>query len=119
MIGNDHVRFGRGPSGKGPAQSWHLARRPTSRKLRGKDLLAKPGRSHRYHVLPPAARTITALLALRDQVISPLLAGIRSPRMGRKPTHWTRVDRDYETLRVNMHTLFHDLGITTTGAAAA
>jgi hypothetical protein len=89
------------------------------RKLRGKDLLAKTGRSHRYHVLPPAARTITALLALRDQVISPILAGIRSPRMGRKPTHWTRVDRDYETLRVNMQTLFHDLGITTTGAAAA
>ena len=89
------------------------------RKLRGKDLIAKPGRSRRYHVLPPAARTITALLALRDQVISPILAGIRSPRMGRKPTHWTRVDRDYETLRVNMHTLFHDLGITTTGAAAA
>jgi hypothetical protein len=90
------------------------------RKLRGKDLLAKPGRSRRYHVLPPAARTIAAILALRDQVISPILAGIRSPRMGRKPTHWTRVDRDYETLRVNMQTLFHDLGIaTTTGAAAA
>ena len=90
------------------------------RKLRGKDLIAKPGRSRRYHVLPPAARTITALLTLRDQVISPILAGIRSPRMGRKPTHWTRVDRDYETLRITMHTLFHDLGIaTTTGAAAA
>jgi hypothetical protein len=89
------------------------------RKLRGKDLIAKPGRSRRYHVSPPAARTITALLALRDQVISPILAGIRSPRMGRKPTHWTRIDRDYETLRINMQTLFHDLGITTTRAAAA
>jgi hypothetical protein len=55
------------------------------RKLRGKDLLAKPGRSRRYHVLPPAARTITALLALRDQVISPILAGIRSPRMAANP----------------------------------
>jgi hypothetical protein len=89
------------------------------RKLRGKDLLAKPGRSRRYHVLPPAARTIAALLALREQVIGPILAGVRSPRMGRKPTHWTRVDRDYETLRVNMQTLFHDLGITTPEAAAA
>ena len=91
------------------------------RKLRGKDLIAKPGRSRRYHVSPPAARTITALLALREQVISPIPAGIRSPRMGRKPTHPTRIDRDYETLRITMHTLFHDLGITTTttGAAAA
>ena len=89
------------------------------RKLRGKELITKPGRSHRYQVPALAARTITALLALRDHVIAPLLAGVRSPRMGRKPTHWTRVDRDYETLRINMHTLFHDLGITTPGAAAA
>jgi len=32
--------------------------------------------------------------------------------MGRKPTHGTRVDRDYETLRINMQTLFRHLGIT-------
>src|SRR5207302_2896776 len=32
------------------------------RKLRGKDLAAKPGRSRRYHITPQAARTITALL---------------------------------------------------------
>ncbi|MGH8930063.1 MAG: DDE-type integrase/transposase/recombinase, partial [Egibacteraceae bacterium] len=86
---------------------------------RGKELITKPGRSHRYQVPALAARTITALLALRDHGIAPILAGVRSPRMGRKPTHWTRIDRDYETLRINMHTLFHDLGITTTGAAAA
>ncbi|MCA1681805.1 MAG: hypothetical protein LC700_01370, partial [Actinobacteria bacterium] len=72
------------------------------RKLRGKELIIKPGRSRRYQVPSPAARTITALLALRDHVIAPILAGVRSPRMGRKPTHWTRVDRDYETLRINM-----------------
>jgi hypothetical protein len=90
------------------------------RKLRGKNLITKPGRSRRYHLPSQPARIITALLTLREQVISPILAGIRSPRLGRKPTHWTRIDRDYETLRVNMQTLFHDLGIaTTTGAAAA
>jgi hypothetical protein len=91
------------------------------RKLRGKDLIIKPGRSRRYHLPAQPARTITALLTLREQVISPILAGIRSPRLGRKPTHWTAIDRDYETLRINMQTLFHDLGITTTttGAAAA
>ena len=82
------------------------------RKLRGKDLVVKPGRTRRYHIPPEAARTIAALLALRDQVIAPILAGVRSPRMGRKPAHWTRVDRDYETLRIGMQTLFHDLGIT-------
>jgi hypothetical protein len=81
------------------------------RKLRGKHLVVKPGRSHRYQVPPPAARTIAGLLALRDQVIGPILAGVRSPRLGRKPAHWTAIDRDYETLRIGMQTLFADLGI--------
>jgi hypothetical protein len=88
------------------------------RKLRGKELIIKPSRSRHYQVPPAAARTITALLTLRDQVIGPILAGIRSPRMGRKPATWTRIDRHYEALRIQMQTLFHDLGITT-GAAVA
>jgi hypothetical protein len=41
----------------------------------------------------------------------------RSPKPGRKPAHWTQIDRDYETLRIGMQTLFHDLGITTGTAA--
>jgi hypothetical protein len=81
------------------------------RKFRGTGLVAKPGHTRRYQVSPPAARTITALLTLRDQVITPILAGIHSPRRGRKPTTWTRIDRDYETLRTGMQNLFHDLGI--------
>jgi hypothetical protein len=47
------------------------------RKLRGKDLVVKPGQSRRYHAPPQALRAITALLVLRDQVIGPLL---RCPR---------------------------------------
>jgi hypothetical protein len=86
------------------------------RKFRGKGLVAKPGRTRRYQVPPPAARTIAALLALRDQVINPILAGIHSPRRGRKPATWTRIDRDYETLRIGMQNLFHDLGITVAAA---
>lgn len=81
------------------------------RKLRGKGLVKKPGRGHRYHVPPEAARTITALTVLREHVIGPILAGVRSPRQGRKPGAWTRIDRDYETLRVDMQRLFHDLGL--------
>ena len=89
------------------------------RKLRGKGLAVKPGRTRRYHIPPEQARTIAALLALRDQVIAPILAGVRSPRRGRKPAHWTPIDRDYETLRTAMQALFDDLGITPTAAAAA
>ncbi len=89
------------------------------RKLRGKNMAVKPGHTRRYHIPPEAARTIAALLAIRDQVIAPIIAGVRSPRMGRKPAHWTRIDRDYETLRIGMQALFHDLGITTAVPAAA
>jgi hypothetical protein len=87
------------------------------RKLRGKNLIIKPGRTRRYQVPPDAVRTITALLTLRDHVIAPILAGIRVPRRGRPPAHWTRVDRDYQTLQIGMQTLFRDLGIETLPAA--
>jgi hypothetical protein len=88
------------------------------RKLRGKQLIDKPARTRRYHVPPDGARTIAALLTLRDHVIAPILAGVRSPRMGRKPAHWTPVDRDYENLRIGMQTLFRHVGIQTQPAAA-
>jgi len=50
------------------------------RKLRGKQLLDKPPRTRRYRVPSLAARTIAALLTLRDQIIAPILAAVRSPR---------------------------------------
>ena len=85
------------------------------RKLRGKELITKPGRTRRYHLEPQTAGTIAALLTLREQVIAPILAGVRSPRMGRKPVTWTSVDRDYEKIRIDMQTLFQDLGIRAAG----
>jgi hypothetical protein len=44
------------------------------RKLRGKDLIAKPGRARRYHLSPQNAGSIVALPTLREQVIGPILA---------------------------------------------
>jgi hypothetical protein len=88
------------------------------RKLRAKGFVEKPGRSRRHLVPPAAARTVTALSILREQVLNPMLAGIRSPRQGRKPSTWTRVDRDYESLRIGMQTLFADLGLTEDTLAA-
>jgi hypothetical protein len=75
--------------------------------------------TRRYQVPPLAARTIAALLTLRDQVIAPILAGIRSPRMGRKPNAWNNIDRNYEQIRINMQTLFDDLALTTPTPLAA
>lgn len=86
------------------------------RKLRGKELVLKPGRTRRYHVPEQAARTIAALLTLREKVIGPILAGIRRPGPGRPPNTCTRLDRDYGRLRDDMRTLFQDLAITTQAA---
>jgi hypothetical protein len=83
------------------------------RKPRGKHLVDKPGRTRRHHVGDPPARTIAALLTLHDQVIGPIPAGVRSPRMGPKPAHRTQADRHYESLRIGMQALFTDLAITT------
>jgi hypothetical protein len=37
--------------------------------------------------------------------------------MGRKSAHWTRVDRDYERIRIDMQTLFTDIALQTLLAA--
>ena len=81
--------------------------------------MTQPGGLRRLSARTPLrVKLIAALLALRDHVIAPILAGIRSPRMGRKPKNWTAVDRDYENLRVGMQTLFRHVGIDTFPAAA-
>lgn len=89
------------------------------RKLRGKLLVAKPGRTRRYHVPEDAARTIAGLTVLRDHVIAPVLAGIRKPGPGRPPATRTRIDRDYQTLRADMRTLLDDLGVSIATPTAA
>jgi len=81
------------------------------RKLRGKHLADKPGRTRRYHITPGAARIISALLTLREQVIAPLLAGVADPRIRRTPRHWTAIDRHYQALRLEMMALFAEIGI--------
>jgi hypothetical protein len=81
------------------------------RKLRGKHLADKPGRTRRYLIPPGAARIISALLTLREHVIAPLLAGVADPRIRRTPRHWTDIDRHYQALRLEMMALFADIGI--------
>jgi len=81
------------------------------RKLRAKQLVVKPDRTRRYHVPGQSARTIAALLTIRDRVIAPILAGIRRPGPGRPPATYTPIDRDYANLRKDMCTLFRDLAI--------
>ncbi len=81
------------------------------KKLRAKQLITKLGRSRRYQVSPPGMRAITALLILREHVIEPLLAGIRTPARPSKPTILTIIDQHYEHLRLDIQPLFEELGI--------
>lgn len=86
------------------------------RKLRGHNLIIKDGRRRRYQVPDAATRTIVAILTLRDQVISPIIAGVRVPHRGRPPATWTKIDQDYEHLRRGMTTLFDHLNLNAIAA---
>ena len=62
------------------------------RKLRGKNLIVKPGRAHRYqpHPRPPASSPPCSPSASTS---SPPSSPESAPPQGRKPATWTRVDR--------------------------
>jgi hypothetical protein len=104
----EHVRSATGlpPSAYGVRQAAY-----DLKKLRGKQLVLRATPARRYTATPHGVRTMAALLILRDRVIRPLLAGIRPRRIRRKPATWIPLDRHYETLRLDMRALFHDLGV--------
>jgi len=80
------------------------------KKLRGKQLVDKVGKSRRY--LAPAAglRTITALLVLRDKVFKPVLSN-RNTQGQRPPKHGHPLDLHYHNLKQEMRRLFKTLKI--------
>src|SRR5207245_9381994 len=96
-----------------PGRAANTTRTPPQdlRNPAGKHPPENPGPSRRYFISPSAARIISALLTLRDQVIAPLLAGVADPRIRRTPRHWTDIDRHYQALRLEMMALFADIGI--------
>jgi hypothetical protein len=81
------------------------------KKLRGKQLIIELGRSRRYQVSPPHMRAITALLILRDQVIRPLLAGVRAPQPHAQPTLWPALDQHYQRVCLDLQPVFDELGL--------
>ena len=81
------------------------------KKLRAKQLVAKLGRSRRYQVVPAGMRAVTAVLILRDHVIKPILAGVRTPAASSKPPISTLLDQRYDQIRIDIQPLFEELGI--------
>lgn len=77
------------------------------RKLRGKGLIELPARTRRYHVPPQAARTVAALLTLRDHVIAPSPPSAGGAQTGEPDRHRPRLrkapHRHGEPLRPPRH----------------
>jgi len=81
------------------------------KKLRGKQLITKLGRSRRYEVSASTMRAVSALYVLRDQVIRPVLAGVRTTRQHPQPVRAPALDQHYERLRLDLQPVFQELGI--------
>lgn len=81
------------------------------KKLRGKHLVERLGKSHRYQPSSTGLRTLAGLMVLRDKVIQPLLAGCgrRKPRRKSKNPH--PLDSYYDAVQREMQNLFGALNI--------
>jgi hypothetical protein len=80
------------------------------KKLRGKHLIIKLGRSRRYQVSPSSMCAVTALHVLREHVIRPVLANVRTTQLHPQPKTSPTLDQHYERLRLDLQPLFQELG---------
>jgi hypothetical protein len=83
------------------------------KKLRGKNVIRRVGKSRRYEIVPDGLRAVIALLVLRDKVIKPVLARAGKPRRGRKPKNQSPIDAHYEAIQFQMRSLFQLIGVAT------
>ena len=81
------------------------------KKLRGKQMVERIGRTRRYQSTPAGLKAIAALVVLREKAIRPLLAAAQEIRPSRGSQHPTALDRHYETVRAGMASIFRELGI--------
>jgi len=81
------------------------------KKLRGKQMVERIGKTRRYQPLLNGIRVMAALLVLRDKVVRPILAAAQPLRPSRGTQNSAPIDRHYETIRLAMQEIFHELGI--------
>jgi hypothetical protein len=81
------------------------------KKLRGKHMVSRIGKSPRYEPVPDGLRTIAALVVLRDKAIKPLLAAAQQARRSRRPRNPTPIDIHYHTIQTAMKGVFQELGL--------
>jgi len=93
--------------------SEYSARRPAYdlKKLRGKMIVQRIQKTHRYQSLPNGLRAMAALVLLRNKAIKPLLAAAQQLRPSRGPHKPQALDAHYETIRTAMQGVFQELGL--------
>lgn len=72
------------------------------RKLRGKAVIERIGKTRRYRVKRPGIRLLSGLLILREKVIKPVLAGLHRPKRGRPLKNVHPLDGHYRNLQSEM-----------------
>ena len=81
------------------------------KKMRGKQMVGRMEKTRRYEPIREGLRVITALLTLRNKVLQPLLAAAQQLRPSHGAPNPAPIDRHYQTLRLGMEGVFHELGI--------
>jgi hypothetical protein len=81
------------------------------KKLRGKQMAERIGKTRHYQATPAGLKAIAALVVLREKVIRPMLAAAQEIRPSRGSQNPTALDRHYETVRAGMAGIFRELGV--------
>ncbi len=81
------------------------------KKLRGKQIVRRIGRTRRYEPIPAGLRAMTALVVLTNKAIKPLLAAAQELRPARGAQNPRPIDTHYESIRVGMRAVFDELGL--------
>src|SRR5215469_9232755 len=81
------------------------------KKLRGKQIVRRIGKTRRYESLPKGLRAMAALLVLRNKAIKPLLAAAQELWPSRGAQNPRALDVHYETIRNAMQGVFQELGL--------
>lgn len=81
------------------------------KKFRGKGLVIKINRSHRYEATSDGLRAMTAFWVLQEKVLTPLLTFAGKRKTGPKPRNRCEIDIHYENIQVEMQKIFETLKI--------
>ena len=81
------------------------------KKFRGKQLVDKIEKSHRYEVKPLALRTIAACQILQQKVMNPLLENAGKTILKPKHHNHSQIDQHYRNIQIEMQHIFKHFNI--------